>query len=68
MRGILVRDHFEKTTAAELSLMKKENSLYIVKDGLLTKIEAPQTGFGEYTVVWKDGKVLDVIKSERVRI
>ena len=55
----------EKMTA-EIDLM--ENSLYVVKDGQITKIEAPQTGFGEYTAVWKDGKVLDVIKSERVRI
>lgn len=55
----------EKMTA-EVDLM--ENSLYVVKDGQITKIEAPQTGFGEYTAVWKDGKVLDVIKSERVRI
>ncbi|GER73409.1 DUF3954 domain-containing protein [Weizmannia acidilactici] len=54
----------EKMTA-EVDLM--ENSLYVVKDGQITKIEAHQTGFGEYTAVWKDGKVLDVIKSERVR-
>jgi len=51
---------------AEVNLM--ENSMYVVKDGQITKIEAPQTGFGEYTAVWKDGKVLDVIKSERIRI
>lgn len=46
----------------------KENCLYIVKDGRITKIDAPKTGHGDYKVVWKDGKVLDVIKSERVRI
>lgn len=45
-----------------------ENALFIVKDGKLTKIEAPKTGFGEYQVIWKDGKVLDVIRSERMRI
>ncbi|OQM47516.1 DUF3954 domain-containing protein [Anoxybacillus sp. UARK-01] len=33
----------------EISLM--ENSLYVVKDGRITKIEAPQTGYGEYTVI-----------------
>jgi len=60
-----VKVDIEKMTA-EIDLM--ENSLYVVKDGQITKIEAPQTGFGEYTAVWKDGKVLDVIKSERVRI
>jgi len=55
-----------ETMTAEVNLM--ENSMYVVKDGQITKIEAPQTGFGEYTAVWKDGKVLDVIKSERIRI
>lgn len=44
------------------------NCILVIKDGQLTKIAPPQTGFGEYTVIWKDGKVLDVIKSERVRI
>ncbi|MDE3837917.1 DUF3954 domain-containing protein [Bacillus methanolicus] len=62
---VLVNVNVEKMTA-EISLM--DNSLYVVKDGKITKIEAPQTGYGEYTAVWKDGKVLDVIKSERVRI
>ncbi|MBM7585828.1 hypothetical protein JOC86_002370 [Bacillus pakistanensis] len=55
----------EKMTA-EIDLMS--NCIYVVKDGHVTKIEAPQTGYGEYTAVWKDGKVLDIIKQERVRI
>ncbi|ANB57450.1 hypothetical protein GFC29_3109 [Anoxybacillus sp. B7M1] len=33
----------------EISLM--ENSLYVVKDGRITKIEVLQTGYGEYTVI-----------------
>lgn len=57
--------NFEKMTA-EIDI--RTNCMYVVKDGQVTKIEGPQTGFGEYTAIWKDGKVLDVIKSERVRI
>jgi len=49
-------------------LEDKENCIYIVKDGVRTRIEAPVGGHGEYKTIWKDGKVLDVIKSERVRI
>ncbi|GAE32429.1 DUF3954 domain-containing protein [Halalkalibacter hemicellulosilyticus] len=49
--------------------MKQEtNYIIVVKDGVETKIEAPECGHGEYTAIWKDGKVLDVIKSERLRI
>lgn len=49
---------------AEIDLM--ENALYIVKDGKLTKIPAVQ--HGEDNLVWKDGRVLDFIRSERVRV
>lgn len=51
---------------AEISLT--ENCIYVVKDGQVTPISAPESGHGEYTAIWKDGKVLDVIKSERVRV
>jgi len=60
-----VNINIEKMTA-EIDL--RSNAMYIVKDGQLKKIDAPPSGFGEYTTIWKDGKVLDVIKSERVRI
>lgn len=43
-----------------------ENALYIVKNGKLTKIEA--IDFGEDKIIWKDGAVLDFIRSERKRI
>ncbi|MBU9711082.1 DUF3954 domain-containing protein [Evansella tamaricis] len=46
----------------------KENCIYIVKDGVKTKFEAPVGGHGEYKLIWQDGKILDVVKSERVRI
>ena len=49
---------------AEISLM--ENSLYIVKDGKVKKI--PAINHGEDKIIWKNGKVLDFIRSERVRV
>jgi hypothetical protein len=49
---------------AEISLL--ENALFIVKDGRVTKLTPKQ--HGEDTIIWKEGKVLDVIRSERVRL
>lgn len=49
---------------AEIDL--KESSLYIVKDGKVTKI--PAINHGEDKIIWKNGQVLDFIRSERVRI
>jgi hypothetical protein len=43
-----------------------ENALYVVKDGLLTKITAKNYGNDE--IIWKDGKVLDVYRGERIRM
>ncbi|MED4530929.1 DUF3954 domain-containing protein [Metabacillus fastidiosus] len=55
--------NIEKMTA-EINLM--ENAAYIVVDGQLTKVTPKK--FGEDTIVWKDKKVLDVIRSERHRL
>ncbi|RJS59161.1 DUF3954 domain-containing protein [Bacillus sp. PK3_68] len=49
---------------AEIDLM--ENAAYVVIDGQLTKVTPKQ--FGEDTIIWKDGKVFDVIRSQRVRM
>jgi hypothetical protein len=43
-----------------------ENALYVVRDGLLTKIMAKNHGNDE--IIWKDGKVLDVYRGERIRV
>ncbi|WP_025727735.1 hypothetical protein [Heyndrickxia ginsengihumi] len=43
-----------------------ENAAYIVKDGQLTKIRAKKSG--NDTLYWQDGKVLDVVHSNRTRI
>ncbi|MED4715275.1 DUF3954 domain-containing protein [Bacillus badius] len=55
--------NLEKMTA-EIDLM--ENAAYVIIDGHLTKVTPKQ--FGEDTIIWKDGKVLDVIRSQRVRM
>ncbi|MGC8229895.1 DUF3954 domain-containing protein [Pseudobacillus badius] len=55
--------NLEKMTA-EIDLM--ENAAYVIIDGHLTKVTPKQ--FGEDTIIWKDGKVLDVIRSERHRL
>jgi len=49
---------------AEISLT--ENSLYVVKDGKVIMIDPIQ--YGEDKIIWKDGKVLDFIRSARLRI
>ena len=49
---------------AEISLT--ENSLYIVKDGKITKVEAIE--YGEDKIIWKNGVVLDVVRSKRMRV
>ena len=49
---------------AEIDL--KENAVYVVKNGKITKISAMD--FGEHRIIWKNGEVLDIIKSERVRV
>lgn len=54
------------TNKIEINLT--ENCLYVVKNGTLTKIDAPPSGHGKQTAVWKDGSVIDVLKEERQRI
>ncbi|MEN2465926.1 DUF3954 domain-containing protein [Ornithinibacillus sp. JPR2-1] len=43
-----------------------ENAVYIVQDGQLTKVTAKD--FGQDLIIWKNGKVLDIDRSERLRI
>jgi Protein of unknown function (DUF3954) len=51
-------------TTTEIDLM--ENAVYIVKNGSLTKVKAKQ--FGQDLIIWKNGEVLDVDRSQRTRI
>ncbi|MEB6549096.1 DUF3954 domain-containing protein [Heyndrickxia sporothermodurans] len=55
--------NIEKMTA-EIDLM--ESAVYIVKQGRLTKVTAKQ--HGQDLIIWKNGQVLDIDRSERVRI
>lgn len=43
-----------------------EDALYIVKNGKKTKVSPKD--HGQDIIIWKNGKVLDVDRSERVRI
>jgi len=43
-----------------------ENAMYVVKNGRMTKISAKPHGTDE--VIWKDGEVHDVIRSQRERL
>ncbi|XKH51334.1 DUF3954 domain-containing protein [Chryseomicrobium palamuruense] len=44
----------------------RENAVYVVKDGAHTKLNPMQQGTDE--IIWKQGIVLDVIRSRRIRI
>lgn len=43
-----------------------EDGIYIIQNGKRTKITPKD--FGEDRIIWKNGQVLDVDRSERVRI
>lgn len=48
----------------EVSL--SENAVYVIKRGKMTKISAKE--HGQDLIVWKNGEVLDVDRSQRLRI
>lgn len=48
----------------EVSL--EENAVYVVKKGRLTKVTAKE--HGQDVIIWKNGEVLDVDRSQRMRI
>lgn len=48
----------------EVSL--EENAVYVVKKGRLTKVTAKE--HGQDVIIWKNGEVLDVDRSQRLRI
>lgn len=52
------------TSKAEINL--REDALYIVQDGKKIKISPKQHGTD--TIIYKNGKILDIERSERVRI
>ncbi|MBT2580229.1 DUF3954 domain-containing protein [Bacillus sp. ISL-8] len=34
-----------------------DNKIYVVKNGEVTSLNPPTTGFGEQTIIWQGGKV-----------
>ncbi|MDY0396801.1 DUF3954 domain-containing protein [Virgibacillus halophilus] len=46
--------------------MEKENGVYIIQDG--KEIRIIPKNFGHDTLIWKNGRVLDVESSRRVRV
>ena len=53
-----------KDMTAKVDLM--ENAVYVVKKGKLTKVTARE--HGQDLIIWKNGEVLDVDRSQRMRI
>lgn len=54
----------EQTTPAQIST--SENGVYIVQDGTITPLKPK--AFGQDTIIWHNGQVLDVERAERIRI
>ncbi|MBP1950267.1 DUF3954 domain-containing protein [Virgibacillus litoralis] len=44
----------------------KEDALYVIKNGHLTKVTAKD--HGQDVIIWKNGQVLDIDRSQRLRI
>lgn len=44
----------------------EEDALYIVKDGRITKVSRKE--HGQDIIIWKHGQVLDIDRSQRLRI
>jgi len=44
----------------------RENAVYIVKNENLTKVRAKE--YGQDVIIWKNGEVLDIDRSQRVRL
>ncbi|MDX8045436.1 DUF3954 domain-containing protein [Gracilibacillus sp. S3-1-1] len=36
--------------------MSEDNAVYMVKDGVKTKVDTPPHGFGKQVITWQDGK------------
>ncbi|MBJ8055273.1 DUF3954 domain-containing protein [Bacillus paramycoides] len=44
-----------KPTKIEIDIT--DNKIYVVKNGEVTPVNPPATGFGEQTIIWHSGKV-----------
>ena len=50
----------------EIVISLEEDAAYVVKNGHLTKVAAKE--HGQDVIIWKNGQVLDVDRSHRLRI
>jgi Protein of unknown function (DUF3954) len=53
------------TNKVEIDL--KEDAVLVIKNGQLKKINAPDSGFGEQTITWQNGKIAHEKVSYTVR-
>ncbi|MGE1215705.1 DUF3954 domain-containing protein [Bacillus toyonensis] len=42
---------------AKIEIDVTDNKIYVVKNGEVTPLNPPATGFGEQVITWKGGKV-----------
>ncbi|MDE0581540.1 DUF3954 domain-containing protein [Planococcus sp. A6] len=54
----------DKDMTEEIDL--RESAVYVVKDGYCTKLLPMRSGQDQ--VIWKEGIVLDVVRSHRIRL
>lgn len=54
------------TQQAAEQINTSENGVYIVQDGIITPLKPKP--FGQDTIIWHNGQVLDVERAERIRI
>ncbi|MFC4403300.1 DUF3954 domain-containing protein [Gracilibacillus xinjiangensis] len=59
-----MKTRIQDSNTAAINL--EEDALYVVKNGEVTKVN-PKS-HGQDVIVWKNGQVLDVDRSERIRI
>ncbi|MFI8709961.1 DUF3954 domain-containing protein [Bacillus sp. NPDC077411] len=50
-------------TAKNIQIDIKENAIYIVRNGKITRIDPPADGFGEQTAYWVNG-VIDRVSTK----
>ncbi|MFX3616110.1 MAG: hypothetical protein ACE3JK_01090 [Sporolactobacillus sp.] len=54
-----------KTDEKVIQIDANENAIYYITNGHVTKVSGKE--FGQDIFYWKDGKVLDVERSQRIR-
>lgn len=55
-------------TVKNIQINTKENAIYIVRNGKITRIAPPADGFGEQTAFWTNGVVDRVSTKSTLKI